>query len=57
MPGAPPGFSADIDFMGILPCLALLTFASVFMCAVFLFRSNPEEDTQCWKTMTVDKMS
>ncbi|PCH43611.1 hypothetical protein WOLCODRAFT_153664 [Wolfiporia cocos MD-104 SS10] len=57
MPGAPPGFGADINFMGILPCLALLTSASVFMCAVFLFRSDPGEDTRRWKTMTVDKMS
>ncbi|KAH9935506.1 uncharacterized protein B0H18DRAFT_414920 [Fomitopsis serialis] len=47
MPGAPGGFGADIDFVGIRACLALLTFSSVFICAVFLFR-NPEENTPRW---------
>ncbi|KZT10960.1 uncharacterized protein LAESUDRAFT_721377 [Laetiporus sulphureus 93-53] len=51
MPGAPSGFGADIDFMGILPCLALMTLASVFMSAVFLFRRNPEDDTDRWKKL------
>ncbi|KAH9839505.1 uncharacterized protein C8Q71DRAFT_704326 [Rhodofomes roseus] len=44
MPGAPNGF----DFVGILPCLALLTFSSIFMSAVFLFR-NPEENSPRWQ--------
>jgi len=48
MPGAPNGFGADIDFVGILPCLALLTFSSIFMSAVFLFR-NPEDDSPRWQ--------
>ncbi|KZT72093.1 hypothetical protein DAEQUDRAFT_755306 [Daedalea quercina L-15889] len=48
MPGAPSGFGADIDFVGILPCLALLTFSSVLTSAVFLFR-NPEDDSPRWQ--------
>ncbi|KDQ62017.1 hypothetical protein JAAARDRAFT_190715 [Jaapia argillacea MUCL 33604] len=42
LPGAPAGFGAIIDFVGILPCLAILTFCSVVMIAVFLFR-DPEK--------------
>ncbi|OCH92319.1 hypothetical protein OBBRIDRAFT_886354 [Obba rivulosa] len=53
LPGAPDGFGADIDFVGILPCLALLTTCSVFMTAVFLFR-NPEENTRRWNDVFVD---
>lgn len=41
LPGAPPGFGADIDFVGILPCLAIITFCAVLMTGVFLF-GNPE---------------
>ncbi|KAF8509094.1 hypothetical protein JB92DRAFT_3097813 [Gautieria morchelliformis] len=41
-PGAPTGFGATIDFMGILPCLGILSFCSVLMIGVFLFRLNPE---------------
>ncbi|EPS95825.1 hypothetical protein FOMPIDRAFT_90585 [Fomitopsis schrenkii] len=40
LPGAPSGFGADIDYVGVLPCLVLLTFSSVLMCAVFLFRDR-----------------
>ncbi|OCH92302.1 hypothetical protein OBBRIDRAFT_886342 [Obba rivulosa] len=29
LPGAPSGFGADIDFVGTLPCLALLTFCII----------------------------
>ncbi|PCH43610.1 hypothetical protein WOLCODRAFT_164581 [Wolfiporia cocos MD-104 SS10] len=48
LPGAPSGFGAEIDFVGILPCLALLTFSAVLMCAIFLFR-DPEKDTSWWR--------
>ncbi|OJT15756.1 hypothetical protein TRAPUB_4304 [Trametes pubescens] len=48
LPGAPVGFGAVIDFMGLLPCLAILTFCSVFMTAVFLHR-NPEKDAPGWQ--------
>lgn len=41
LPGAPVGFGAIIDFVGILPCLALLSICSVGMIGIFLFR-NPE---------------
>ncbi|KZT23900.1 hypothetical protein NEOLEDRAFT_1170427 [Neolentinus lepideus HHB14362 ss-1] len=42
LPGAPTGFGADIDFVGILPCLAIITFCAVLMTGVFLF-GNPEK--------------
>ncbi|KAF8509088.1 hypothetical protein JB92DRAFT_2948851 [Gautieria morchelliformis] len=42
-PGAPTGFGATIDFMGILPCLGILSFCSVLMIGVFLFRIDPEQ--------------
>ncbi|CCM05398.1 uncharacterized protein FIBRA_07614 [Fibroporia radiculosa] len=51
LPGAPTTFGADIDFVGILPCLALLIFSSVFMSAIFLFRREPENDTRRWVEM------
>ncbi|KAI0630294.1 hypothetical protein C8Q77DRAFT_253278 [Trametes polyzona] len=47
LPGAPDGFGAVIDFMGVLPCLAILTICSVFMTAIFLFR-DPECDVERW---------
>ncbi|EMD37355.1 hypothetical protein CERSUDRAFT_83131 [Gelatoporia subvermispora B] len=53
LPGAPAGFGADIDFVGILPCLALLTLCSVFMTAIFLFR-NPEKNTQTYEVLFDD---
>ncbi|OSD06806.1 hypothetical protein PYCCODRAFT_1463966 [Trametes coccinea BRFM310] len=48
LPGAPEGFGAVIDFVGILPCLAILTFCSVLMTAVFLLR-DPERDIPRWQ--------
>ncbi|KAI0823761.1 hypothetical protein BC628DRAFT_1411501 [Trametes gibbosa] len=48
LPGAPVGFGAAIDFMGLLPCLAILTCCSVFMTAVFLLR-DPERDMPRWR--------
>ncbi|KAM5530767.1 hypothetical protein V8D89_015574 [Ganoderma adspersum] len=48
LPGAPVGFGAVIDFVGLLPCLAILTFCSIFMTAIFLLR-NPEQDIPRWK--------
>jgi len=42
LPGAPTGFGADIDFVGILPCLAIITFCAVLMTGIFLF-GNPEK--------------
>ncbi|KDQ62018.1 hypothetical protein JAAARDRAFT_45428 [Jaapia argillacea MUCL 33604] len=52
LPGAPAGFGAIIDFVGILPCLAILTFCSVLMIAVFLFR-NPEKGLDPERDFTV----
>ncbi|EMD37348.1 hypothetical protein CERSUDRAFT_114025 [Gelatoporia subvermispora B] len=54
LPGAPTGFGADIDFVGILPCLALLTLCSVFMTAIFLFR-NPEQNSKTYEVLFTDK--
>ncbi|EPQ53365.1 hypothetical protein GLOTRDRAFT_140176 [Gloeophyllum trabeum ATCC 11539] len=42
LPGAPTDFSAAIDIMGTLPCLALLAFSAVLLTGVFLFR-DPEK--------------
>ncbi|TFK46603.1 hypothetical protein OE88DRAFT_1739227 [Heliocybe sulcata] len=42
LPDAPPGFGANLDFMGILPCLAIIAFCAVLLTAVFLFR-DPEK--------------
>ncbi|OCH92300.1 hypothetical protein OBBRIDRAFT_727035 [Obba rivulosa] len=57
LPGAPDGFgTCDVihpDFVGILPCLALLTVCSVFMTAIFLFR-NPEVNTSTYNVMFSD---
>ncbi|RDX55062.1 hypothetical protein OH76DRAFT_860630 [Lentinus brumalis] len=47
LPGAPEGFGAVIDFIGLLPCLAILTFCSIFMTAIFLLR-DPEHDIPRW---------
>ncbi|KDQ54707.1 hypothetical protein JAAARDRAFT_209368 [Jaapia argillacea MUCL 33604] len=44
LPGAPAGFGAVTDYVGLLPCLAILTFCAVFTTAIFLFR-NPELGT------------
>ncbi|KAI0374102.1 hypothetical protein BV20DRAFT_1033503 [Pilatotrama ljubarskyi] len=48
LPGAPEGFGAVIDFVGLLPCLAILTFCSIFMTAIFLLR-DPEHDIPRWR--------
>ncbi|KAH9949596.1 hypothetical protein B0H21DRAFT_688195 [Amylocystis lapponica] len=56
LPGAPAGFGATVflsNFVGILPCLALLTFCSVFMTAIFLFR-NPERDSPHWEKISAN---
>ncbi|OCH92298.1 hypothetical protein OBBRIDRAFT_727023 [Obba rivulosa] len=60
LPGAPAGFGASIcmpfNFVGILPCLALLTLCSVFMTAIFLFR-NPEQNTRTYDVVFSDGAS
>ncbi|KAF8810243.1 hypothetical protein BYT27DRAFT_7253830 [Phlegmacium glaucopus] len=36
MPGAPPGFGDIIDFVGLLPCLALLSLSAAFTLGAFI---------------------
>ncbi|KAF8992597.1 hypothetical protein BDQ17DRAFT_1432269 [Cyathus striatus] len=42
MPGAPNGFGAIIDFVGILPCLAIITITGVFLFAFLVIAKNIE---------------
>ncbi|KAF8994996.1 hypothetical protein BDQ17DRAFT_1330847 [Cyathus striatus] len=42
MPGAPNGFGAIIDFVGILPCLAIITLTGVFLFAFLVIAKNIE---------------
>ncbi|KAF4617603.1 hypothetical protein D9613_006280 [Agrocybe pediades] len=45
MPGAPPGFGDVLDFVGLLPCLALLSLSAVLTLGAFIF-SDPTEKPQ-----------
>ncbi|KAF8810245.1 hypothetical protein BYT27DRAFT_7186689 [Phlegmacium glaucopus] len=36
MPGAPPGFGDIVDFVGLLPCLALLSLSAAFTLGAFI---------------------
>ncbi|PBK88159.1 hypothetical protein ARMGADRAFT_1168124 [Armillaria gallica] len=42
MPGAPEGFGDMLDFVGLLPCLALLSISAITMVGVYLF-TNPDD--------------
>ncbi|KAF8982888.1 hypothetical protein BDQ17DRAFT_1437686 [Cyathus striatus] len=41
MPGAPPGFGTVIDFVGILPCLTIITISGVILFG-YMVLSNHE---------------
>ncbi|KAF8989868.1 hypothetical protein BDQ17DRAFT_1372683 [Cyathus striatus] len=43
MPGAPPGFGATIDFVGLLPCLAIITVTSVVLLACMVISNGRDE--------------
>ncbi|KAF8999940.1 hypothetical protein BDQ17DRAFT_1543399 [Cyathus striatus] len=42
MPGAPAGFGAIIDFVGVLPCLAIITLTGVFLFAFLVVAKSIE---------------
>ncbi|PPQ76171.1 hypothetical protein CVT24_006597 [Panaeolus cyanescens] len=42
MPGAPPGFGDIVDFVGLLPCLALLSLSAALTLGAFIL-SDPTE--------------
>ncbi|KAG8830521.1 hypothetical protein FRC18_007934 [Serendipita sp. 400] len=45
MPGSPPTFGTMIDFFGILPNLIIISFSSVVVLFVVLYRRSRMEDT------------
>ncbi|KAK0493737.1 hypothetical protein EDD18DRAFT_1356194 [Armillaria luteobubalina] len=44
MPGAPEGFGDILDFVGLLPCLILLSISAITMIGVYLF-ADPNDPT------------
>ncbi|KAK0492472.1 hypothetical protein EDD18DRAFT_1357728 [Armillaria luteobubalina] len=45
MPGAPEGFGDILDFVGLLPCLILLSISAIAMVGVYLF-ADPDDPTR-----------
>ncbi|KAK0472985.1 hypothetical protein IW261DRAFT_1660123 [Armillaria novae-zelandiae] len=45
MPGAPEGFGDILDFVGILPCLVLLSISAVTMVGMYIF-TDPAQDSR-----------
>ncbi|KAK0477889.1 hypothetical protein IW261DRAFT_1565690 [Armillaria novae-zelandiae] len=45
MPGAPDGFGDILDFVGVLPCLVLLSISAVTMVGIYLF-TDPSKDSR-----------
>ncbi|KAK0215406.1 hypothetical protein IW262DRAFT_1299674 [Armillaria fumosa] len=44
MPGAPEGFGDILDYIGLLPCLILLSISAITMIGVYLF-ADPHDPT------------
>ncbi|KAK0226757.1 hypothetical protein EDD85DRAFT_975950 [Armillaria nabsnona] len=44
MPGAPDGFGDILDFVGVLPCLVLLSISAVTMVGIYIF-TDPAQDS------------
>ncbi|KAK0493824.1 hypothetical protein EDD18DRAFT_1464628 [Armillaria luteobubalina] len=44
MPGAPEGFGDTLDYVGLLPCLTLLSISAITMVGVYLF-ADPDDAT------------
>jgi len=53
MPGAPPGFGAIVDFVGILPCLALTSISASLTIAALVFSTPTEVRYPIWKHIPV----
>ncbi|KAK0188471.1 hypothetical protein F5146DRAFT_667252 [Armillaria mellea] len=45
MPGAPDGFSDVLDFVGVLPCLVLLSISAITMVGIYIF-TDPAKDSR-----------
>ncbi|KAK0434233.1 hypothetical protein EV421DRAFT_1352549 [Armillaria borealis] len=45
MPGAPDGFGDILDFVGVLPCLVLLSISAVTMVGIYVF-TDPSKDSR-----------
>ncbi|PBK99910.1 hypothetical protein ARMGADRAFT_523195 [Armillaria gallica] len=45
MPGAPDGFGDILDFVGVLPCLVLLSISAVTMVGIYVF-TDPAKDSR-----------
>ncbi|KAK0444648.1 uncharacterized protein EV420DRAFT_1574188 [Desarmillaria tabescens] len=45
MPGAPDGFGDILDFVGVLPCLVLLSICAVTMVGIYVF-TDPAKDSR-----------
>ncbi|SJL16605.1 uncharacterized protein ARMOST_20131 [Armillaria ostoyae] len=45
MPGAPEGFGDILDFVGLLPCLVLLSICAVTMAGIYLF-ADPDHPSR-----------
>ncbi|KAK0226753.1 hypothetical protein EDD85DRAFT_163293 [Armillaria nabsnona] len=45
MPGAPEGFGDILDFVGVLPCLVLLSISSVTMVGIYIV-TDPAQDSR-----------
>ncbi|KAK0477846.1 hypothetical protein IW261DRAFT_1565640 [Armillaria novae-zelandiae] len=43
MPGAPDGFGDILDFVGVLPCLVLLSICAVTMVGIYIFTDPAKE--------------
>ncbi|PBK68441.1 hypothetical protein ARMSODRAFT_1019578 [Armillaria solidipes] len=45
MPGAPEGFGSILDFVGLLPCLILLSISAIAMVGIYLF-ADPDDPSR-----------
>ncbi|KAK0431784.1 hypothetical protein EV421DRAFT_1852354, partial [Armillaria borealis] len=45
MPGAPEGFGDILDFVGLLPCLILLSISAITMVGIYLF-ADPDDPSR-----------
>ncbi|PBK58456.1 hypothetical protein ARMSODRAFT_1028250 [Armillaria solidipes] len=45
MPGTPDGFGDILDFVGVLPCLVLLSISAVTMVGIYIF-TDPAQDSR-----------
>ncbi|KAK0229572.1 hypothetical protein EDD85DRAFT_794056 [Armillaria nabsnona] len=45
MPGAPDGFGHILDFVGVLPCLVLMSICAVTMVGIYIF-TDPAKDSR-----------